>query len=207
MIDNDNPTPEDAMIAQEDDAAQAEIEALKAEVQALKDQVLRYAAEADNTRRRAERENNDTRAYAIQKFAKDLMGAADNLQRAGAAAPRDSADQVVKNYVIGVDMTEKALQDAFERNGLVKVDPAKGAKFDPHFHQAMMEQASDEVGPGGVIQVLQPGYQLQGRNVRAAMVIVASKSSKGAAPSEPTAAHNPYAHDDNAEGASVDTKA
>lgn len=216
MSDFDNPTPEDALIAKEEaEAAQngagagAEIDALKAEVAGLKEQVLRYAAEADNTRRRAERENNDARAYAIQRFARDLLGVADNLQRANAAAPRDSADSVVKNFVLGVEMTEKALQDAFERNGLVKVDPPKGAKFDPHMHQAMMEQPSDEVGPGAVLQVLQPGYQLQGRNVRAAMVVVSAKGSKGAAPAEAGGgAANPYAaHDEAAEGASVDTKA
>jgi molecular chaperone GrpE len=209
MSDKEAETPEGVTAEYDAEAAQAEVDALKAEVAALKDQVLRYAAEADNTRRRAERENNDARAFAIQRFARDLLAVADNLQRANAAAPRDDADQAVKNYVLGVEMTEKALQDAFERNGLTKVDPPKGTKFDPHMHQAMMEQPSDEVGPGGVIQVLQPGYQLMGRNVRAAMVVVAAKGSKGAAPADPgAAAHNPYAaNEDGEEGGAVDTKA
>ena len=66
----------------------SDVEALRAEAQALKEQVLRYAADAENTRRRAEREANDARAYAIQKFAKDLLGVADNLARALAAAGR-----------------------------------------------------------------------------------------------------------------------
>src|SRR6188768_1814015 len=70
----------------------AEVEALQAEVQALKEQVLRYAAEAENTKRRAEREANDARAYAIQKFGRDLLGAADNISRALATAPAEGAD-------------------------------------------------------------------------------------------------------------------
>jgi molecular chaperone GrpE len=209
MSETENNEPEETGAdGEETDAHLAEVNALKLEIVALKDQVLRYAAEADNTRRRAERENNDARAFAIQRFSRDLLAVADNLQRANAAAPRDSDDPAVKNYVLGVEMTEKALQDAFERNGLIKIDPPKGTKFDPHMHQAMMEQPSDEVGPGGVIQTLQPGYQLQGRNVRAAMVVVAAKGSKGAAPTETPAAHNPYAANEEAEeGGAVDTKA
>jgi molecular chaperone GrpE len=190
----------------EGDADAAAIEALKTENAALKDQALRYAAEAENTKRRAEREMNDARAYAIQKFARDLLGVADNLSRAMQHAPTDASDPLVKNLAIGLEMTEKELIGAFERNGLKRVEPAKGAKFDPNFHQAVMEQPSEDVAGGGVIQVLQAGYELFGRIVRPAMVIVAAKGSKGEAPPEPHAA-NPYAaHDDDA-GGSVDTRA
>src|SRR5262245_39020358 len=118
-------------------------EALRAEAAALKEQVLRYAAEAENTRRRAEREANDARAYAIQKFARDLLGVADNLARALSHLPTDHGDAAVKNFIVGVEMTEKELQGAFERNSLKKIDPARGEKFDPHKHQAMMEQPGD----------------------------------------------------------------
>jgi molecular chaperone GrpE len=151
-----------------------EAEALRAEVAALKEQMLRVAAEAENTKRRIEREANDQRAYAIQKFARDLLGAADNLARALSHAPQ-SDDQVVKNFVLGIEMTEKELQGAFDRNGLKKVEPAKGDKFDPHLHQAMMEQPADDVPPGSVIQTMQAGYELFGRIVRPAMVVVAAK--------------------------------
>src|SRR5512139_150066 len=113
----DEQTPAEDTAFEAEDLAQ-DVEALKAEVQALKDQVLRYAAEAENTRRRAERESNDARAYAIQKFARDLLGVADNLDRAMAAAPAESGDTAVKNYVVGVEMTAKELLGAFERNGL-----------------------------------------------------------------------------------------
>jgi len=186
------------------DAAAEEIIALKAEIQALKDQVLRVAAEAENTKRRAEREANDARAYAIQKFGRDLLAVADTLDRA-LAAPVD--DPAVKNFVVGMEMTQKSLISAFETNGLKKIDPPKGEKFDPHQHQAMMEQPSTEVGAGGVIQVLQPGYELLGRLIRPAMVVVAAKGSTGEPAVEPHPAANPYAPHDEDAGGSVDTKA
>jgi len=192
-----------------EDAAQdaAELDLLRAENAALKDQVLRVAAEAENTKRRAEREANDGRAYAIQKFARDLMPVADNLQRALQHAPQDSPDPLVKNLGIGLEMTDKELMAAFERNGLKKIDPTPGAKFDPHLHQAMLEQPSEDVAPGGVVQVVQAGYELFGRVLRAAMVVVAAKGSKGAEPVS-AQAPNPYAAaNDPDAGASVDTKA
>lgn len=187
------------------EAAAAETEALKQEVAALKEQVLRYAAEAENTRRRAEREANDARAYAITKFARDLLGVADNLSRATAHAPRDSADPVVKNFVVGVEMTEKELLAGFERNGLKKLDPKAGDKFDPHAHQAMMEQPGEGIPPGAVIKTLQSGYELLGRNVRPAMVVVASKVPGGGTPVD--GGQNPYAANGDDAGGSVDTKA
>ena len=173
MSDDQTPAEEFNEVA---DAAAEELLALRAENQALKDQVLRVAAEAENTKRRAEREANDARAYAIQKFGRDLLTVADTLARA-LASPHESADPVLKNFVVGMEMTEKALQAAFENNGLKQIDPAKGEKFDPHQHQAMMEQPSETVQGGQVIQTLQPGYALFGRTVRAAMVVVAAKGS------------------------------
>ena len=182
----------------EDEAG--EVEALRAENAALNEQALRYAAEAENTKRRAEREVNDARAYAIQKFGRDLLDAADSLSRALQAAPKGEVDAAVKNLVLGIEMTEKALQTAFERNGLKKVDPAPGEAFDPHKHQAMMEQPAEGVPPGSVVMVMQAGYELFGRLVRPAMVAVTPKAS--AAP----AAASPYAAEQDAEP-SVDTKA
>lgn len=183
----------------------ANIDRLLAENQALKEQVLRYAAEADNTKRRAEREANDARAYAIQKFGKDLLAAADYLAMANAHAPADHADPAVKNFVVGVQMTEKELQAAFERNGLKKIAPKPGDKFDPHLHQAMSEQpAEGDVPPGAVLQLMQPGYELLGRLVRAATVVVAAK----AAATPPRADGNPYgAGGEGDAGGSVDTRA
>src|SRR3990167_7836449 len=155
----DEQTPAEDTPFETEDLAQ-EVEPLKAEVAALKEQALRYAAEAENTKRRAEREMNDARAYAITKFARDLLGVADTFDRALAAAPE--GEGAVKNFVVGVEMTSKELQSAFDKNGLKKIDPPQGEKFDPHKHQAMMEQPGVDVDPGGIIQTLQAGYELLG---------------------------------------------
>jgi molecular chaperone GrpE len=180
----------------------AEVEALQAEVAALKEQVLRFAADAENTKRRAERETNDARAYAITKFARDLLGVADTFDRALAAAPE--GEGAVKNFVVGVEMTAKELQSAFDKNGLKKIDPPQGEKFDPHKHQAMMEQPGDGVEPGAIIQTLQAGYELLGRLVRPAMVVVAAKGAAAA----PKADGGAYGASEGGEaGGSVDTRA
>jgi molecular chaperone GrpE len=177
MTDEETPAYDD-----EDDLPEAGSEAeelLRAEAAEWRDKAMRAAAEAENIRRRAEREANDARAFAIQRFAKDLFQASDNLERALAASPKDSADPAVKNLVLGIEMTEKALQSAFERNGLKKINPEKGDKFDPHLHQAMMEQEDPSTEPGLVSQTMQPGYELFGRVLRPAMVVVAAKRAPG----------------------------
>jgi len=198
----DDSTPADVETADDggpDANLEAMLDVLQAENAALKDQVLRVAADAENSKRRAEREANDARAYAIQKFARDLLGVADNLSRALQHAPQDVSDPVVKNFLLGIELTEKELSGAFERNGLKKVEPARGAKFDPHLHQAMMEQPAMDVEPGAVLQVMQAGYELMGRIVRPALVVVATKDgAKGAAG---------YAAAETDAGGAVDTKA
>jgi molecular chaperone GrpE len=176
----DDATQMDAPEAANDGAAAAphdEIARLLSENAALKDQAMRYAAEAENTRRRAEREANDARAFAIQRFARDLLDAADNLARALQASPKDAADPATKNLVTGIEMTEKALLSAFERNGLKRVDPKRGDRFDPNLHQAMLEQPADDVPPGSVVNVMQTGYELFGRIVRPALVAVTPKAA------------------------------
>ncbi len=208
---------EDVTLDDVDDAGPDEVlTALQAENVALKDQALRYAAEAENIKRRSEREANDARAYAIQKFARDLLDAADNLSRALQAAPKDSADPAVTTLVQGIEMTEKALQTAFERNGLKRVDPPRGERFDPNLHQAMMEQPAEGVPPGAVIQVLQTGYELFGRIVRPALVAVTPKAKATA--QAPDAEPAPFfgasplpdgyaSHEDRDVGGTVDAKA
>jgi len=204
MSEDDTPDEADAFLAE---ASEAEILALQAETAALKEQLLRYAAEAENTKRRAEREANDARAYAIQKFARDLLGVADNLSRALTHEP-ESEDAAVKNFVLGVEMTDKELQSAFERNGLKRIEPVRGEKFDPHQHQAMMEVPGTDVAGGGVVEVMQPGYELLGRLVRPAMVAVAAKGAGGEAPQPTAAGPNPYENGEDPDpGAAVDRRA
>ena len=196
MTDDEAPAEPQAEAAAEEPTT----EQLTTEIAELKERMLRVAADAENTKRRAEREANDARAYAINKFATDLMGVADNLARALQHAPREDADPAVKNFVLGIEMTDKELAGAFERNGLKKIDPAKGAKFDPHVHQAMMEQEAPDVEPGAVVQSVQAGFELYGRVVRPAMVVVAAKTAG-------KAAGNGYATAETDAGGSVDTKA
>ena len=170
-----------------------------AEREEWKDRALRAAAEADNVRRRTENQLNDARAFAIQRFAKDLLGVADNLSRALQAAPKD-AEGAAAGLVIGLELTEKSLLGAFASNGLKRVAPEAGEAFDPHLHQVMMEQPSDTVPGGAVIQTMQAGYELFGRTVRPAMVVVAAK---GSGPQ----GGNPYGSAPDANGGTFDGKA
>jgi len=184
------------------DILNSEVEALKVENAGLKEQALRYAAEAENTKRRAEREMNDARAYAIQRFARDLLGVADIFQRALSSAPPAIDDPAFKNFVAGIEMTEKELSGAFERNGVKKIAPMKGDRFDPNLHQAVTEQPSEDVVNGAVLMLMQPGYELFGRIIRPAMVAVAKSNLMPAqAPAQA------YASDAPLKGNGVDTEA
>jgi molecular chaperone GrpE len=187
------------------EGAEPTLEELQAQVAEWRDKALRAVAEAENVRRRTEREANDARAFAIQRFAKDLFGAADSLERALAAAPRETAEAAVDNFVLGIEMTEKALRMAFEGNGLKRLDPQPGEKFDPHLHQAMMEQEAEGAEPGSVVQTMQPGYELFGRVVRPAMVVVAARRAGAGADSGAAKTYADAGGQDA--GGAVDTKA
>ena len=152
----------------------AVIAALQDQVDQLNDRALRLAADLDNTRRRAEREKAEAAQYGIQKFARDLLGVADNFHRALDAAPADPADldpASLEGLITGVRMTEKELLSVFERHGVRRIAP-KGEKFDPNFHQAIAEAPDAETPAGHVSDVAQPGFALGDRVLRAAMVVV-----------------------------------
>ena len=125
------------------------IEVLKAEVESLRDQRLRALAEAENIRRRAEREKSEASQYAVTKFARDMLAIADNFSRALAACPpevRAAADPQVKAVLDGVEATDRQLLGTLERYGVKPVSTEDG-KFDPNLHQAMMEmEDKDEFG-------------------------------------------------------------
>ena len=119
----------------------AVLEALKNEVESLKDQRLRALAEVENVRRRAEKEKTEAGVYAVTKFARDMLGIADNFARALAAAPpalREAADPALKAVLDGVEATDRQLMQTLERYGVKAVDTADG-KFDPNLHQAIAE--------------------------------------------------------------------
>lgn len=182
----------DSLIVDDETPEQA-IERLTAEIELWKDTALRAKADAENTKRRVERELNDGKAYAITKFAKDLFAVADNLSRALQAAPQEDADPALKNFALGIEMTEKELTAAFERNGVKRIHPLPGDKFDPHAHQAMAEQPSTEVPPGTVVQVYQSGYELFGRVLRPAMVVVSPKAAGDVSASQANEGASAYA--------------
>ena len=148
----------------------------------LKDMVLRTRAEMENLRRRTEREVADARAYGIAGFARDVLGIADNMQRALDAARQElsgSTDPGVKTLLEGVELTERELLKALERNGVKRFDP-QGEKFDPNLHQAMFEVPNTDVPTGTVVQVVQTGYVIGERVLRPALVGVAKGGPKSA---------------------------
>lgn len=155
-----------------------DVETLQAALSKARDDMLRALAEVENTRRRAERQIAEARAYAIDRFAADLLPVADTLTRALSAAPRDDLDEGFRNLLMGVELTERSLVETFARNGLKRVG-AKGDTFDPNIHQAVAQAPSDQ--PAGVVlEVMQPGYVLGDRTLRAAMVLVSAGGSGGA---------------------------
>lgn len=147
---------------------------LEAEIARLKDQLLRSAAEMENTRRRAQRDREDAIKYAVAGFAKELLPVADNLRRALEAVPADGRDkdEILKSLAVGVEATERQLLAAFDRGGIKKLEPVNEV-FDPNFHQVMFEIENTGKPAGTVVQVLQAGYTLNGRLLREAMVGVA----------------------------------
>ncbi|MFZ3358420.1 MAG: nucleotide exchange factor GrpE, partial [Xanthobacteraceae bacterium] len=126
----------------------------------LRDKLLRTLAEMENLRKRTEREIADSRLYAISSFARDVLAVADNMRRAlEAVAPelRSSSQSGAKALVDGVELTERELLKALEKNGVRQFTP-QGEKFDPNLHQAMFEVPDASVPAGSVVQVVQPGY-------------------------------------------------
>lgn len=145
---------------------------------ALKDQLLRALADAENARRRARRDVEEARTYAISRFAQDLLGVADNLGRALESIPaeRREGDEAVKAIADGIEMTAREFDAVLGRHGITKIDPL-GEKFDYNLHQALFESADTDQPDGTVIQVAQTGYRIGDRLLRAAMVGVAKGSA------------------------------
>ena len=152
---------------------------LEGRIADLTDRLLRAHAEMDNLRKRTERDKEETAKYAISKFAREVLAVGDNLQRATAAVPPGAADAdpALKALVDGVGLTEREFLNVLERNGVKRIDP-EGQPFNPHQHQAMIEIDQPDVPPGTIVQVYQPGYILEDRVLRPAMVVVAKGGEK-----------------------------
>jgi molecular chaperone GrpE len=159
----------------------SETEVLRSENTELRDRLLRALADAENTRRRAERDKADASQYAITRFARDMLSIADNFGRALAACPpalREAADPQVKAVIDGVEATERQLLATLEQYGVKQIDTSDG-KFDPHWHQAIAEVPGEGRPAGAIVNVVQTGYRIGERLLRPAMVTVA-KAEDGA---------------------------
>jgi molecular chaperone GrpE len=166
-----------------DDPEEGSVEALAREAAESRDKMLRTLAEMENLRKRTMREVADARTYGITGFARDVLDIADNLQRALDAVPaetRESADPILKALIEGVELTERSLLNALEKNGVKKYDPS-GEKYDPNFQQAMYEVPDASVPPGTVVQVVQAGYMIGDRVLRPALVAVSKGGVKAGA--------------------------
>ena len=141
---------------------------------------MRALAEAENIRKRAERDRKDAETYGGTRLARDIVEVCDNLDRALGAAD-DAAREGAAALIEGVELTRRELLQAFAKHKIEPIAPEVGEKFDPKLHQAMFEAPVANAPAGSIIQVMQQGFTIAGRLLRPAMVGVASAQSADAA--------------------------
>ncbi len=175
------PIPPDAAYPVPEGDPASQIAQLTAERDDMRDRWMRAEAEMANVRTRAKRDVDDTRQYAVQKFAADVVEAAENLRRGLTSLPahQDGEPDIVTKLRDGLQGVERSFVGVLERNGIQRTDPT-GHPFDANLHQAMAEQPSAEHAPGTVVQAWTNAWTLNGRLLRPAMVVVA----KAGAPSQ-----------------------
>ena len=157
----------------EADSLDAKLAALTEQLADAKDDQLRVQAEMQNLRRRAERDVESAHKFGLEKLINGLLPVLDNLDRAIGAVPEESADnEAVKALLEGVELTRKSATDVLTRFSVEVLEPF-GEPFDPQFHEAMTMVPSATAEPNSVVDVLQKGYTLNGRLLRAAMVVIA----------------------------------
>jgi molecular chaperone GrpE len=159
-------TPDEDASGGAEHTLEAALAAAQAEAQANRDAQLRALAELENVRKRAQRDIENAHRYALERFAGELLPVRDSLELALQSGAADA-----NGLLSGVEATLKLLGKAFEKGGITRIDPAGGA-FDPALHEAVLAQPSADVPEGSVLQVLQSGYQVGGRLLRPARVIV-----------------------------------
>lgn len=146
-----------------------QLDAALKDAESHKDAALRAKAEADNVRRRAEREVSNASKFALERFAKEILAVVDSLEKALETKADDDAQQAMHE---GISLTHKLFLDTLKKFNIEQVSPL-GESFDPALHEAMVMQESEEHEPNSVMMVVQTGYQLNGRLIRPARVIVA----------------------------------
>ncbi|WP_455922492.1 nucleotide exchange factor GrpE [Pseudomonas putida] len=177
-LDQQNLDANQAAEAGADDLA-ARVKTLEEQLAAAQDQSLRVAADLQNVRRRADLDVEKAHKFALDKFSTELLPVADSL--VSALEMSSDTDEKLRPMREGMQLTLKVLEAAFAKFGIESLNP-EGERFNPQFHQAMAEQPAADVEPGVVLKVFQRGYQLNGRLLRPAMVVV----SKAAAPVTPS---------------------
>lgn len=160
----------------ETEELQAALDQAQAEAAQYRDQAVRAHAEMENVRKRAQRDVESARKFAIEKFATELLGVRDSLELGLRAAEEQSGDY--DKLKEGMDMTVRMLVSSMDKVGIEAIDP-KGETFNPELHEAVSTQPSDELAPNTVAEVMQKGYTLNGRVLRAAMVVVAKPGGEG----------------------------
>ncbi len=156
------------------------VEALQAEVASLKDRILRTMAEMENMRRRTDREVSDAKSYGVSSFAREMVSAADNLQRALSSLPAEAKEGVspaVQSFVQGVELTERDLLSRLARFGVKPIETL-GQRFDPNRHEALFEMPDESVPTGTVVQQMETGYVIGERVLRPAKVGVSRGGPK-----------------------------
>jgi molecular chaperone GrpE len=155
------------------DAAFDELEALRAERDEMRDKFMRVLAEAENSRKRAERDRKEAEMYGGTRLARDLLPVHDNLSRALQAIP-DESRATSTALIEGVELTLRELTNVMTRHGITVISPAVGEMFDPQLHQAMFEAPMPGTKAGQIIQVMTEGFMLHDRLLRPAQVGVSS---------------------------------
>ncbi len=185
MSDTNTETPAPAAVGAEALMSEAadRIRALEAERDEFRDKWMRSEAEMQNLRNRTRREVEETRLFAVQKFARDVVEVAENIRRGIDALPKPQPNEpeLVTKLREGFDTVERSFLSLMERNGIAGDDPV-GKVFDANLHQAMAEQPSDAHPPGTILQAWSRAWTLNGRLLRPAMVVVARGPASGAAP-------------------------
>ena len=165
---------EENLVTEENEANnQPEEISLEDKVKELEDRLLRSAAEIENIRKRSEKERAEAYKIGISIFVKDFVPVLDNIERA-LSSLKDSDEINYESFVEGISATEKDIISLLERHGIQQINPIN-EKFDPLFHEALFEAKSDDHEPGFVTQVIEVGYVIDKRLIRAAKVGVASK--------------------------------
>lgn len=170
----ENPAPEDIDLEQvEDFIAAAELEDLRAERDELRDRFMRALADAENSRKRADRDRREAEQYGGSKLARDMLPVYDNLKRALDSASDDTRSQAAA-LIEGVELTLRELTNVLTKHGVKPISPAVGDQFDPQEHQAMFEAPVPGTKAGQIIQVMTVGFLLHDRLLRPAQVGVSS---------------------------------